>query len=122
MELVEELFGSKARTMILSIMADNGTLNISDVARSAGTNHGLAEQHLKKLMEMGLIREKRFDTRRVLETAFREVVVKFEKGLGVRVDRDEHEPPHKRDFEGISEFFTHPEPRMRARLGGEERG
>ena len=60
MDSVEEIFGSKGRIRVLSVLVERGELMISEVARSTGLNHDNAENQLEKLKEMGLLREKRF--------------------------------------------------------------
>lgn len=87
-ELVEELFGFRGRVRVLRVVSERGELNISDVARRSGMNHGYTERHLEKLVEMGLVREKRFGSVRIFEAAFKDLVVRFERGRGLSVEVD----------------------------------
>lgn len=91
MELVEELLGSRGRIRVLGVVSESGELNISEVARSARMNHSDVEGHLEKIKKMGLLREKHFGNIRIFETAFRTVVVRFEKGQGVSMEWDGYE-------------------------------
>lgn len=85
---VEELFGSRGRIRVLRILAESGELNISEVTRRTGMNYTSVERHLVKLKGMGLLREKRYGKIRIFEAAFRTLAVRFERGRGVRVEKD----------------------------------
>lgn len=88
MESIEELFGSRGRTRILRVLSENGELNISEIGRSARMNHDDVNDHLEKLKESGLVREKRFGPIRIFQVAFNWIAVRFERGRGVRLDWD----------------------------------
>jgi len=85
-EFVEGLLGSKGRIRVLRVLSENGELCISHIARSACLNHYNTKTHLEKLEELGLIREKHFGPIRIFEIVFNKIVVRFEKGQGVRLD------------------------------------
>lgn len=83
---VEELLGSRGRVRVLRVLAESGELNISEVTRRTGLNYTSVERHLRRLREMGLLREKRYGKIRIFEAAFRTVTIKFERGKGVKVE------------------------------------
>jgi len=82
----EELLGSRGRIRVLRVLAESGGLNITEVARKTGMNYTSVERHLEKLKGLGLLRERRYGKIRIFEAAFRTVVVRFERGKGVRVE------------------------------------
>jgi len=90
-EFIEELFGSKGRTRVLSVLTENGELSITHIARSAGMNYSAVNGHLEKLKEHGLILEKRFGPIRIFDTTFDRFIVRFEKDEGVTLESDAYE-------------------------------
>ncbi len=63
--LFEDLFGSKARSKIIKILAREGELNISQIITRSGVNHSSAESHLIYLKRLNLIEEKVFGKIRI---------------------------------------------------------
>ncbi|MFW9925178.1 MAG: winged helix-turn-helix domain-containing protein [Candidatus Thorarchaeota archaeon] len=57
---IEELFSSKGRVKVLKELVDSTELNISEICRRVGLNHGTTKSHLRVLVESGLIEEKAF--------------------------------------------------------------
>jgi len=57
---VEEVLSSKGRVRILKLLAEIGELNISAISRAINLNHTAVKEHLRFLVQVGLIREKRF--------------------------------------------------------------
>jgi len=62
---IEDVFSSKGRVKILSILADIGELNISEIARRAGLNYATTNQHLQTLEKHKLVRHKTFGRIRI---------------------------------------------------------
>ena len=52
-------------------------------------NHSNVERHCEKLMDLGLIKEKRYGKIRVFEVDFNELELRLKKGYGIdlRVDK-----------------------------------
>ena len=84
----EDLLGSRGRIRVLRVLAESGELNISEVTRRTGMNYTSVKRHLERLKEMGLLLEKRYGKIRIFEAAFKTVAVRFERGRGVRVERE----------------------------------
>ena len=84
----EELLGSRGRIRVLRVLTESGELNITEVARRAGMNYTSVKRHLEALRGMGLLREKRYGKIRIFEVTFRTLDIRFEKGVGVRVERE----------------------------------
>lgn len=78
----ERLLGSRGRIRILGTLAERGELNISQLSREVGMNHGCVHGHIEKLKEFGLVKEKWYGKVRMLEADFDEVTIRFKKGLG----------------------------------------
>lgn len=64
---IEDVFFSKGSTSIVRILAERGELNISALCRVTGLNYSLVNKCVRKLIEYGLIKEKRFGRIRILE-------------------------------------------------------
>ncbi len=54
MEL-EEVFSSKSRMKILRLLAQLGTLNVSDIAKRVGLNYSATNEHLQLLEAEGIV-------------------------------------------------------------------
>ncbi len=63
--IFENLFGSKARSKIIKILAIDGELNISQIISRSGVNHSSAEIHLEYLERSNLVEEKVFGKIRI---------------------------------------------------------
>ena len=57
---IEDLFSSRGRIKVLRELAESNELNISEICRRVGLNHGTTKSHLRVLVESGLIEEKSF--------------------------------------------------------------
>lgn len=66
---IEEVFSSKGSTLIVKILAEKEELNISALCRTTGLNYPypLINKCVKRFVEYGLIKERRFDRIRILE-------------------------------------------------------
>lgn len=62
---IEDVFSSKGRVKILSILAKIGELNISEIARRSGLNYATTNQHLQTLENHKLVRHKTFGRIRI---------------------------------------------------------
>ncbi len=62
---IEEIFSSKGKVKILKILALEGELNISEIARRAELNHSSTLAHLKSLESIGIVEEKTFGRIRI---------------------------------------------------------
>ena len=60
MVAIEEVFSSKGTMRILRVLTEIAELHVSDIARRAGLNYSAANQHLRVLESLGLVRHKRY--------------------------------------------------------------
>jgi len=63
--MVEDIFSSRGRVRILRILSEIGELNISEIARRAGLNYTVTNEHLQVLEAAGLIVHKSFGRIRI---------------------------------------------------------
>ena len=82
----EEILGSRGRIRVLEVLAESGELNISEISRRTGLNYTSVERHLSKLVELGLLREKRYGKIRIFKAVFSSLNIRFEQGSPVRVE------------------------------------
>ena len=57
---IEEVFSSKPRMKILKLIAQLGSLNVSDIARRIGLNFTLTSKHLKILEEENILQQRAY--------------------------------------------------------------
>jgi predicted transcriptional regulator len=62
---LEDIFQSKGRIKILKILAIEGELNISEIARRAHINHNSTRYHLNFLVKSNILQEKIFGRIRI---------------------------------------------------------
>ena len=62
---IEDVFSSKGRVKILTILSEIGELNISEIARRAGLNYSTTNQHLQALENHKLVCHKTFGRIRI---------------------------------------------------------
>jgi len=67
-------------------VVENGKLNISNIARKSGINHGDTSNHLEKLKKIGLIKEENINKTRFFEPTFDTLVVRFRRGISTHLD------------------------------------
>ena len=79
--------GSVGIMRVLETVTKQGTINISHLSRKTGLNHTGVDHHVKKLVELGLVEEKRYGALRMIKPSFDSLTVVFKKGLGVRIVR-----------------------------------
>ena len=80
---IEDL-GSVGILRVLATVTKDGPLNISQLGRKTGLNHGSCDQHVRRLVDMGLVMEKRYGEMRMIRPAFDSLTVVFKKGMGVK--------------------------------------
>ncbi len=57
---LEGILSSRGRVRILKLLAKEGELNISAISKKTKLNHSSVKSHLEFLVEVGLIKEKKF--------------------------------------------------------------
>lgn len=57
---LEELFSSRGRIRVMLAVFRLGEANISRVVRETGLHHSIVARHLRKLVEAGLLEERRY--------------------------------------------------------------
>ncbi len=62
---IDDLFGSKARAKILNVFALNDEVTISILVKKTKLKYETVSKHLKYLMDVGLVQEKKFGRMRV---------------------------------------------------------
>ena len=55
---IEEVFSSKPRMKILKLIAQLGSLNVSNIARRINLNYSTTKQHLKLLEVEGILQQR----------------------------------------------------------------
>lgn len=85
-EELQELLGSKAIIRVLRVLAEEGELHISEVARRTRLNHVAVERCIEKLRNLGLIGERRYGRVRVLRPLFEEMRITLRRGVGFKIE------------------------------------
>ena len=75
--------GSVGILRVLETVTKQGTINISHLSRKTGLNHTGVDNHVKKLVELGLVEEKRYGTIRMIKPAFHTFNIRFKRAIGV---------------------------------------
>lgn len=78
---IEEIFSSKGRIKVLMILAKEGELNISEIAKRANLNHGTCSNHLKELTNFNIVQEKVFGRIRIYRFRIENIKVRALKNL-----------------------------------------
>ena len=81
-----ELLGSKGMIKVLSVISEHGELNISAVSCRTGLNHRSVDKHLRNLMRLGLVQEKRYGSIRIFEARFRALRVILQGGCPITIE------------------------------------
>lgn len=79
--VLEDVFQSKGRIKILKILALEGELNISEIARRAHINHNSTRYHLNFLAKANIIQEKQFGRIRIYRFKIEDIRVRAIKNL-----------------------------------------
>jgi DNA-binding transcriptional ArsR family regulator len=64
---IEDILSSRGRVRILKLLLEQEELNISAIMRKCALNYSAVVYHLEKLIEAGLVREKRFGKIRIFK-------------------------------------------------------
>ena len=78
---IEDVFQSKGRIKILKILAKEGELNISEIARRAHINHNSTRYHLNFLVKANVIQEKKCGRIRIYRFRIENIRVRAIKNL-----------------------------------------
>jgi predicted transcriptional regulator len=62
---LEDVLCSRCSIKILKILLQYSQLNLSEITQAVGTNHKIASVHLKKLVGVGILLEKRYGKTRL---------------------------------------------------------
>jgi DNA-binding transcriptional ArsR family regulator len=84
-----EEFGSKGLLKILETLIQHGPLNLARLARKVGMNSGNVDMHLKKLVEHGLVTQRRYGKIRMIRPGFTELYIRLQRGKRTRITVDE---------------------------------
>jgi predicted transcriptional regulator len=77
--------GSIGIMKVLETVTKQGSINISHLSRKTGLNHSSCDVHVKKLVSIGLLEERRYGNLRMIKPTFDSLAVVFKKGFGVRI-------------------------------------
>jgi predicted transcriptional regulator len=77
----EMVFGSRARTKIIKILALERELNITAIIKKSDLNHATVVKHLTYLKQKDLIQEKRFGRIRIFRYKLENIIAKGIKNL-----------------------------------------
>ena len=78
---IEDVFQSRGRIKILKILANEGELNISEIARRARINHNSTRYHLNFLVKTNILQEKKFGRIRIYRFKIENIKVRAIKNL-----------------------------------------
>ncbi|NVM54421.1 MAG: winged helix-turn-helix transcriptional regulator [Candidatus Helarchaeota archaeon] len=78
---IEHVFQSRGRIKILKILATEGELNISEIARKAHINHNSTRHHLNFLVKANILQEKTFGRIRIYRFRIENTKVRAIKNL-----------------------------------------
>ena len=79
--LLEDIFQSRGRIKILKILAKEGELNISEIAKRAHINHNSTRYHLNFLAKAKIVQEKKFGRIKIYRFRIEDFKVKAIKTL-----------------------------------------
>lgn len=61
-------------------------MNISQLSRRTGMSHTSVDRHVRNLVEMGLLTERRYGAIRMICVAFESFIIRFRKKTGVSME------------------------------------
>ena len=76
-----EDFVSRGMLRVLKVISQNGSCNISMLSRKTGLNHGSCDRHIKKLLALGLVSERRYNNIRWIRPEFISLTIEFRRGM-----------------------------------------
>ena len=77
--------GSVKILRVLENVTKQGTINISHLLKGTGLNFTGMDSHVKRLVELGLVVEKRYGEIRMIKPLFDSLSVVLKKGLSVKL-------------------------------------
>ena len=80
-----ESLGSKGILRVLETVTKHGPLNISLIGRKTDMNYKNVDAHVKKLIKLGLLEERRYGSIRMIKPAFTSFEITLKRGLGVKL-------------------------------------
>lgn len=83
------ILSSKGLIRVLSTLSERGELDITALSRLTGLNHENTHTHLKTLLKLNLIREKRYGSIRIFESSFNSLSFIFQSGSAMTVELGE---------------------------------
>ena len=86
-DFLEEVFSSRGRVRILRVLLKLGEANITKIVKETGLHHYIVEYHLNKLINLGIIVEKRYGRSRVFAMNHNDPRVKMLKEVFNRFDK-----------------------------------
>jgi len=83
-----EDLGSRGRLRILEAIYQHGPINISAVGRRCGMNYANVDNHMKGLVEMGLVEERRYGNMgiRILRPGHEQVNIQLKRGMKTKIE------------------------------------
>jgi len=83
-----EDLGSKGKLRILETIYQHGPINISAVGRRCGMNYSSVDNHVKGLVEIGLIEERTYGNMgiRMLRPGYEQVNIQLKRGMKVKIE------------------------------------
>ncbi len=87
MKLQLEDFGFVGLLRVLETVTKYGPLNITHLSRKTELNHGSCDTHVKKLIKLGLLTEKRYDAIRMIKPVFDSFTICLKRGSNPKMIR-----------------------------------
>ncbi|MGC9209969.1 MAG: winged helix-turn-helix domain-containing protein [Acidilobus sp.] len=69
---LERLLSSRGKVRVLKVLLREGQANITRIVKETGLNHTLVERHLKDLVDMGIVQERKYGRMRVFMVDLRD--------------------------------------------------
>ncbi len=80
--VLEEVFGSIGRILVLEVIVEAKNVNISALGRKTGLNHTSVDRHVNTLKQLGLIEDNMWPGGiRMLKPAFQSLTIVLKKGF-----------------------------------------
>lgn len=105
---LEKIFSSKGRIKIVKILAQEGELNISEIAKRAKLNYFTTNKHLNFLEKVGLVQEKIFGRIRIFRFKAENIKAQAIKNLfeiweNNKIEREYHKRKNINSFRHFKE-------------------
>jgi DNA-binding transcriptional ArsR family regulator len=79
--------GSEGILRVLDTITKNTSINITHLARKTKIQHSSCNYHVKKLIEMGLLEERRYGNIKMIRPTFNSLTIELKKGFGLKIIR-----------------------------------